>query len=309
MTRFSMMSPRFQACTITLLGAALLAEAPAFARRPIEDDVFKSSQPHETAGGERVRVHYVRRHSLDPQGPGVSLKTLQQSVQKCVASATKNGRKVNPPTTWPDEAMVETRTDGYYARNRGITYTRSVYFGVNQVDCSLTDTESWTAVLESSYGMCQINLLQKTYQGKCDPKKHEQAPVTVMVPPPPPSQQAADLAKMKANPQMAAMAAVLESTLAKAPKPTGAIKTFDGVKCDVMTVNVPHKGTQCIMRGGSFVPSAQAIASGTPNLLLEMNVPNADVEIPDRVKQDIDVGAYVFTPFMKGFTKQEGDDE
>lgn len=117
-------------------------------------------------------------------------------------------------------------------------------------------------------------------------------------------------ARMKANPQMAPMVAMLEGMLANAPKPTGAVKTFDGVKCDVLTVSSPHKGTQCIMRStGSFVPSAKAIESGTPNILLEMNAPNFDVEVADRVKLDMDVGASVFTPYRKGFTRLEGGDE
>jgi hypothetical protein len=303
------MPSRFHKCAVILLGTTLLSEAPAFAKRPIEDVVLNSPHPHESAGGAKVRVHYVSRHTLDPQGPGVTLKALQQSVQKCVAAVTKSGKKVNPPTAWPEEAVIESRIDSYYARNRSITYTHSVHFGVNPIDCSLSDSEYWTAVLESSYGTCDIDLVHKTYQGKCDSKAHEQAAVKVMAPTPPPGQQEADLAKMKANPQMAAMAASLQTVFGGAPRYTGGVKTFDGVKCDVVATTTPHKGTQCFMRSGSFVPSAQAVASGASNILLEMNVPNVGMQVADRVKPNTDVGASVFTPYLSGFTKQEGDDE
>lgn len=298
---------RFLTCACVLAGAALLAEQPAFARRPIEDAVLKSPRPHESAGGAKIRVHYVGRHVLDQFGPGASLKALQESVQRCVASQIRGGKKANPPTTWPEEAAYEGRIDSYYARNRGVTYIRGVQFAVNPTDCSLIELEISQATLQSSYGMCQIDLVNKTYQGQCDSKRHEQASVTPMAPLPSPDQQAAYLAKTRANPQTAAMAAAMEAAMGNVPRPTGTVKAFDGVKCDVMTVNGPSQGTQCVMRGGSFMPSLQAIESGMPGVLLEFNVPKVSIQVADRVKLDTDVGASLFTPDLKGFTKQDGD--
>lgn len=309
MIRLPMTSSRFYKCAVVLLGTALLAEAPAFAKRSIEDAVLKSARPHETAGGAKVRVHYVSRHIMDQAGPGVSLKALQQSVQRCVASQIKGGKKANPPTTWPEEAAYEGRVDSYYARNRGITYIRGVQFTVNPTDCSLIELEVSEATLRSSYGACQIDLVNKTYVGQCDMKAHEHASFTPMTPIPPANEKAAYLAKIKANPQTAAMAAAMEAALGNVPQPTGAIKAFDGAKCEVMTVSGPTKGTQCVLRGGSFVPSLQAIDSGMPGVLLEYNVSNVSVQVADRVKLDTEVGASVFTPNLQGFTKQDGGDQ
>lgn len=298
---------RFGICGYAMLGATLLAGVPAFAKRPIEDAVLKSPRPHESAGGAKIRVHYVSRHTLDPMGPGVSLKSLQQSVQQCVASTARGGKKSNPPTSWPEEAAYEARVDSYYARNRGIAYRHGVQFAINPIDCSLMELEISEATLYSSYGVCFIDLARKRYQGQCDFKAHEQAPVTVATIPSP-GQQAADLAKMKADPQMAAMAAVLERVVATAPKPTGAIKTFDGARCEVITVDVPVKSTQCFLRGGSFAPSAQATESGASKILLEIEMPSAK-EVADRVKLDTEVGASVFTPNLQGFTRPDGSDK
>ena len=309
MTLFSMKPGRFRIFGCAVLGAALLAGTPAFAKRPIEDAVLKSPRPHESAGGAKIRVHYVSRHTLDPFGPGVSLKALQQSVQQCVASHARGGKQSNPPTSWPEEAAYEGRVDSYYARNRGIAYRHGVQFGLNPIDCSLMELEISEATLYSSYGICFINLKRKTYQGQCDLMAHERAPVTVVPPPQSPSQQAADLARMKANPQMAAMAAAMEGVLATAAKPTGAVKTFDGAKCDVIAGSVPNRSTQCFLRGGSFVPSAQATESGSSKILLEIDTPNGGKEVADRVKLDTEVGASVFTPDLQGFTRPDGSDK
>lgn len=303
-----MKSRRYLTCATFLLGATLLVDMPALARLPIEDAIFKAPMPHEQfRGGDKIKVHYVSRHRLDPIGKGETLKSLRQQVQKCVASTTAGGRKVNPPTTWPEEAMLEMRFDSYYAFNRGITYEHGVQFGVHPVDCSLLEVEVSTAVLQSSYGMCHIDLLNKFYKGECDPKAHERAQVTPLAPTPPPGQQEADLARMKSNPKLAAMAAAMEAAQAVVPKPTGAVKAFDGVKCDVMAVNAPVKGTLCVMRGGSFVPSIQAVETGLPGVLLETNLPKVGVVVTDRVKLDAEVGAAVFTPYLKGFTNRNDE--
>jgi hypothetical protein len=308
MTGYPMKCFRNSPCAPLLLGAILLlADTPAFARRPIEDVIFKAPMPHEQGGGggDKIKVHYVSRHTLDRIGKGETVKLLQQEVQKCVASPAKKGAKLNPPKSWPDESTDEIRTDSYYTLNRGITYQHGVHYGVNYVDCSLVEMESSTALLTSSYGRCEIDLLKKTYQGECDPKGHEQAKVTPLPPMPSAAQQKADFAKMKANPATAAMAAAMQGAMAMADKPTGVFKTFDGVKCEVVAINAALKGTKCVMRGGSFVPPAEAEETG-PGVTLELNLPNVGAHVADRVKLDAFVSASVFTPHLKGFQQRDG---
>lgn len=291
-----------------LLGAALLAAAPAQARRPVEDKIFMAPMPHEQAGGPKVKAHYVSRHARDPQGPGASLQALRQTVQECVPKVIRSKRKPNPPTAWPDEAQAEARFDTYYAANRTITYEHSVHFAVNHADCSLVEAEIWSATLQSSRGICQINLLNKTYQGQCDAKAHEQAAVLPLPPTPSLDQQQKDLARMRENPQTAAMAAAMQAVLPMASRPTGAVKTIAGVKCDVMTAGGPTPGTKCVVRGGSFVPATQASETGAREILLEVDIPKAVSSVADRVKLDGEVGAAVFAPHLNGFTRaDEGD--
>jgi len=62
--------------------------------------------------------------------------------------------------------------------------------------------------------------------------------------------------------------------------PNCEVKTVDGVKCKVMVVSAPFKGTECTMLGGSFVPSVRAVESGPHGVLLETDVPNIAIRVP-----------------------------
>jgi len=295
--------PKMSRTLITRLPLLLCLAAPwASATRPIEDTIFKASMPHEQlTSGTKVRVHYVSRRVVGAMGLRDTVPVLQKQVRECVASLQREHRPVNPPTAWPEDSMHENRTDSYYAKNRGITYEHGVYFSVNQADCSLLELESRTARLQSTKGVCEIDLIKKTAHGVCDAKGHADAAYMAPVAPDP----TFIAERIKTNPGLAALAA-LGGNAPLVPKPTGASKTIDGVKCEVTVGGGPFAGTLCFMRGGSFVPSAMAVDSG--EIIMDGDLGQHGLITGRRAKLDALVSDAVFTPYLgQGFSVTAGE--
>jgi len=277
----------------------LLAASAASATRPIEDTIFKASMPHEQlTTGTKVPVHYVSRRVVGAPGMRDNVPALQQLVRACVAALQRDHRPVNPPTSWPEDSMQESRTDSYYAKNRGITYRHGVFFSVNQADCSLRELESRTATLQSTKGVCEIDLLRKTAHGVCDAHGHADAAYMAPRTPDP----AFIAGRTKSNPALAALAS-LGGPAGLVPQTTGASKTVDGVKCEVMASGGPFAGTACYLRGGAFVPSEMAVETGGGFVMLDGDLGKFGLATARRAKVDALVSDAVFTPYLgQGFT-------
>lgn len=283
------------------LALVIAAVFPARATTPQEEEIFNAPMPHQAYGkqGAQVAVHRARLHGYfgSQAGNAAQLARLKETVRACVLDHQRTGQPVNPPTAWPNY-MVAHRDDYYLAAQRSIQYSSGVSYQVRISDCSLLAKPVHTARLESSAGICQIDLVDKTAKGRCDADGHASAR-----PMPARAGSGADALRRMANdPAMAATAAQFRHLAAYAASKTSQRKEVKGVSCEVWSLPAATGGggTACYATGGSFRPSVGATNRQYGGLLLEMDQPEGIQLNAFDAAMDTTVGAAVFTPYAGG---------
>jgi hypothetical protein len=279
---------RFTACA-TL--ATILATPAAHAMTATEHQVDAASAPHLALAAARkpVTVHYVHLKDDYHNNPMAKthLATLKQTVATCVAANRRLGRPVHAPTEFPDQ-YIRNHEFEYSAPNRRIVYT--VGYSVEMADdCSLVEMEKRDAVLTSSKGTCEIDLVNKKASGVCDATGHADAPPFPRAPSR--AQNDAAIAAMQADPRMAGQAALIRQ-LANAPRGPAARRTVAGHVCEVVDGIGGIQG--CVSKEGSFVPS-----TGTEGVTLTRTVASMTSTAVD-AKFDMPIDPAIFTPYRTG---------
>lgn len=252
-------------CAVPLAGRAAT---------PAEQEMSSAPMPHAllAAPGAPVKVHLVSlRGSLIGQPDNAArLAMLHAEVEDCVRRNNAAGAASKPPRAWPEHVDSQ-RHDVYSAVNRTIHYTSALTYGVNQLDCSLTETHLSRASLFSSRGICDIDLLKKTAHGACDAAGQASA-------------KAAMAAAIRANP----------------PSGTGEHKTILGIECDVWQSPLNPDGTVCLSRGGTF-PASTAPGAAHSAMALEEDSATSGIKLLATTAQlDTLVNGAVFTPYLSG---------
>lgn len=275
------------------ISLALVVSA-AGAMTAAERRVEAATAPHLALGaaGKPVTVHYV--HQEDDNRNNAFLRTgldvLKHTVAVCVESKRRLGQPAHPPAEFPDR-FARGHSFEYAAANRRITYHVGYLAGMAD-DCSLSEVETRTARLTSTRGDCDIDLVHRTASGVCDATGHADAPRAPMRPAPSRAQHDAAMAAMRADPRMAAQAAVIDQ-LARIPAGPGPRLTVAGHGCEMITgfgggVDV------CVSKEGSFVPS-----TGTDGIPLMGSMGNFKTKAVE-AKFDMPVDAAIFTPYRTG---------
>lgn len=158
---------------------AMLFSASGNAETALEHEVLSAPSPHIEAHGEpQVRVHFASLNGYLDGNPNNKerLQKLHDDVGRCVANGNPTGGPVNPPTEWPDH-LNGTREDFYVTDRYSITYFESWIYGYLDPDCNhmRQGVYQHTAVLKSSAGRCEINLITKIAKGLCDMAVHRTA--------------------------------------------------------------------------------------------------------------------------------------
>lgn len=284
--------------TLLLLSLSAVV-AGASAATAMEARIYKAPMPHLAAGaGKTQKMHYARlENRRSATAIKAALKLLQTQVKTCTTVNSKAGKPVNPPTEYP--ALVHNYTnDTYWAPNRAVQYRRWYIASVNMADCSLAESETLTATLQSSKGTCVINLISRTAKGACT-GNHADAKVAPVATAP---AAGSALAEMAANPGMATAAAQLAKlTAAVGPGgPTGAKQQVAGLTCDEWKLS-DKLGTACFARGGSFpVVSALGAAVGMGIVLASETGDKWLSEQATQAGFDADIGDAVFAPHLGG---------
>jgi len=291
---------------VTLSGVAfaLLTCMAAEARTALEDEIFKASMPHAALDprGEVVKVHRVQLNGYFEGKPknDTRLAAIKQEVQQCVKALRATGRATNPPSEWPDY-LIGQRQDIYLAANRSVRYVTGTTYIVNYQDCSLLESTSARAELQSSKGACSIDLVKKTAKGLCDATGHSDAKIK-MPPAKPGGMGAAGMPPgMTLDPKMVAMA---QSLMSANDSRTGEKKTISGLQCDVWNqAGGAENGTICLASGGSFVPSRMAGVQAHAGLTLQAHSEHGYKLDAVQAQLDDQVNARIFTPYLdSGFS-------
>jgi len=259
--------------------------AGAGAATPMEEKVFKTPMPHtQFGGGAQVQVDYARLQS-ELKLPELRQRLAAQPrevLAKCVADRQKRGMRVNPPAAYPSFDLPA-NTDTYVAANRRISYVHQYVYHLNIDDCSMVETETYMATLESSVGSCRFDLVTRSAEGECDLDAHRKAPALPKVPTPDAAGLQKRLAEMEADPRRAATAAQLRKLIGNAPQTSGQKKTVAGLACQVGRDAAGTSG--CITASG---------------LLLEGEVPEAGVSKAVQAMAGVKVSEAVFAPLSAG---------
>ena len=155
---------------LTLTFALMLTHPMSRAETAVERRVDTAPAPHLglDASSKPVNVHYV--HLKDDYRDSKVLDDLLKARKgisaNCVAARQGAHLPVKPPTTFPDQVLRQTEFE-YAAPNRSIRYTINYNFATAE-DCGLIEIESAGAMLESTKGICKIDLVRKTAKGACD---------------------------------------------------------------------------------------------------------------------------------------------
>jgi hypothetical protein len=274
--------------------AALCAHA-AHAATAFERQADAPIAPHQrlASGGASVTVHFVHLKDdyRDSPAQAAFLAQLKQAVAICTEGRRRQGLPVNPPHAFPDQ-VGHAHEFTYAAPNRSISYFIG-YLAQMGEDCSLLETETATARLQSGKGQCDIDLKRKTAAGVCDPGGHADAvrPRT----PPGRADYERNMAALAADPRMAAqVAAIRQLTSGAATGPAaGERRTIAGFACEMMS-GMP--GIQsCISKAGSFVPA------GTGGLGVTLyRALGTETSTAVEAKFDMPVGAAIFAPYVQG---------
>ncbi|MRX10296.1 hypothetical protein GJ697_20905 [Pseudoduganella sp. FT25W] len=278
-------------CTVPLAGRAAT---------PAEQGMSSAPMPHAllAAPGAPVKVHLVslRGYLIGQPDNAARLAMLHAEVEDCVRRNNAAGAASKPPRAWPEHVDSQ-RHDVYSAVNRTIHYTSALTYGVNQLDCSLTETHLSRASLFSSRGICDIDLLKKTAHGACDAAGQASAKPPSRRPGLTAEQIAAIERDAAGNPAKAAMAAAIR---ANPPSGTGEHKTILGIECDVWKSPLNPEGTVCLSRGGSF-PASTAPGAAQSAMALEEDSATSGIKLLATTAQlDTLVNGAVFTPYLSG---------
>ena len=276
--------------------AALALYIPAaHAATAFERQADAPAAPHQrpAGGGTPVTVHFVHLKDDYRDSPllATNLNVLKQAVAICTEGRRRQGLPANPPTVFPDQ-FAHAHEFTYAAPNRSISYFIGYLVQMGE-DCSLLETETATAQLQSSKGQCDIDLKRKTARGVCDPGGHADAapPRT----PPGRGEYERNMAALAADPRMAArVAAIRQLTSGAATGPAaGERRTIAGVACEMMS-GAP--GIQsCMSKAGSFVPA------GTGGLGVTLyRALGKETSTAVEAKFDMPVGAAIFAPYAQG---------
>lgn len=168
-----------QMCALAV-GAALFC-AVARAETALEREILQAPAPHVLAGAgnEAVTVHFatLAGHLEGEPSNQARLEQLHEAVNRCVADQRRLGQAVDPPREWPRH-LNGMRRDFYVTERYAITYYRTWIYGGLNPDCShFTKNWSANAVLKSTAGICKIDLLRKTANGRCSMEAHRAARV------------------------------------------------------------------------------------------------------------------------------------
>jgi hypothetical protein len=281
---------------IALLAFSGLAFTPVHAKTEGETALASSPLPHERlgAGPDSVKVHWVRLQGYfeGANGHAAMLDDLKAQVQSCVRAAQLAGGQARPPHVWPGY-VNSTQRDTYDSANRTISYSTTLLYTVNASDCSLLENRKTVATLNSTKGICEIDLGSKTAHGLCDARAHADAPPMVRTGAPAPDGRIS----MSAAPNRAALDA-LERAMKLAPGKSGEHKTILGIECDVWKTPFDPNGTACLSRGGSFV--AAHATSGLTGSSMELEITSTLGVNLRAVKAALDanVNANVFAPYL-----------
>lgn len=219
------------------------------------------------------------------------LAELKAQVQACIRSPLSGQSR--PPRVWPDYVQ-SIQIDTYEAANREITYSTTLVYGLNPLDCSLIETRGELAQLASTKGTCQIDLIHKTAHGVCDARAHFDAPVYANMG----AQTSASGGRAGSanSPSQAAIAVMKDAMKQFAPAQTGERKTIAGIECEVQTH--PLFGTVCTARGGSFTGSRAAHGGGGAGIELEQLGVAGITAQAVKAQLDASVNAAVFAPYL-----------
>jgi hypothetical protein len=274
--------------------ALVLAISTAGAMTAAERRVEAATAPHLALGsaGKPVTVHYVHQEddNRDNRMLRMALDNLKRTVAVCVEGRRRLGQPAHPPAEFPDR-FARGHSFEYAAPNRRITYAVSYLAGLAD-DCSLREVEQRTARLSSTKGDCDIDLVHRTASGVCDATGHADAPRAPVPARPSRAQHDAAVAAMRADPRMAAQAALIDQ-LANAPVGPGPRRTVAGHECELI-VGFNGGVETCISREGSFVPS-----TGTDGVTLMGNMATFKSTAVE-AKFDMPVDAAIFTPYRTG---------
>lgn len=167
------------------------------AETALERRYLQEAAPHTTAAKSNAKViaHYATINGYLEGLPrnAERLVALRESVDACVKNPNAFALPVQPPTEWPD-FLHGYRLNVYTAERYLISYRRDWTYAGPLPNCSLLESSSYTATLQSTAGLCQIDLIQKTASGQCDMAAHRAAkPLQSMLPRSAPQQVVANL--------------------------------------------------------------------------------------------------------------------
>jgi len=280
------------ALSLALSLAACLASAPAHAATSVERRVDTASAPHLALkpGNKPVTVHYAHLKDDYRDSPGVKsqLDDLKQKVTFCIAANSRLGRPVRAPAEFPEQALRVNEFE-YSAPNRRILYTIAYTVRMAE-DCSLVETEERNAVLRSTKGECEIDLVRKTARGVCDARAHADAAAN----PPAPGREQMEKtrAALEADPRLAERMAVLRR-LSGAPAPAGGAKrNIAGHACEMVQGMAGIQG--CVSKAGSFIPTV-----GVEGVTLQRTV-GKESSTAVEARLDMKTDPAIFAPYQGG---------
>jgi hypothetical protein len=266
---------------------------PALAATPAEEAMFQAPMPHQLLGGHGTKVHLVRLHGYQyaTHGNAAYLMQLKADMHRC--ADTMHQLAAPAPSAWPD-FIYSVRTDTYASVNRFIAYSRAVFYRMDPRNCGLHEFVSSTALLTSSNGRCDIDLVEKTAHGACDARAHADARVPVRRNRNTTAQANAVLE------QLAQRSDSVRAAYYRKMKKAGLKKTILGLQCEVSDNLLDPGGTMCLSLGGSFAGAHVAHTSDHSGLMLEMTSEVATTQNAVQALLDADVDGAVFAPYLSG---------
>lgn len=269
--------------------AVLFVAMPwAMADTRLERDITQEPSPHESLGqGEpQERVHWARR--MEQQGDDAlnqqRLDQMRDTVQACIRGNQERGQPVKQIQEWPSR-QYRNRRDSYVGQQASITYSHTSIYQVHPIDCSLMEGEGQGAKLTWSGGLCDIDLMNKTFSGNC-PKSLSGL-----------SQPAVGQRSVQGIPRMPS--GMPASPLL--PQPTGEVRTVANQTCDVVKNPMdPDGGTLCYARAVGFSGHGLAPAPKGTALSIESRSRRGFVYEADIVQMNFSASQKVFVPHLRG---------
>jgi hypothetical protein len=179
------------------LATLVIGISAVHAETGLEQRLLHDPAPHTLAAktGTKVIAHYATINGfLDGQPRNAErLVELKNAVNFCMKNPNPLALPLQPPTEWPD-LLNGHRIHMYTTERYSISYRRDWTYGPTMPNCSVLEGSGYTAILQSSAGQCQMDLIEKKAWGQCNMAAHRAAkPLTPMLPPPGPLQVIAGL--------------------------------------------------------------------------------------------------------------------